>query len=327
MLARLAFALLTSASFVEAQIPGAFGYGCYNPGVRRCACSADRCNSDLCSGLGFFWIEPSPDADPNQPTGGCSEETRCDLDDQCFFDPPTESPVAEPTESPVAEPTESPVAEPTEPPEFGYGCYNPGLRQCACSPDRCNKDLCEGLDLIWIEPASDADPNQPSNGCGADSRCEDDEQCYLTPTAEPTEAPDVCAQYTNCNKCLKNKANNKKCSLYTIGQTNVCISRSKCGSAEYPLGIGPDEGVCYKKNDVLKNKVKRNKFCQKIKKGRLPFTEAPTTSPATPEFLGCFDFITSSCSCASDRCDEEKCTGLGKIWTDCSGLDEDCTCD
>ena len=109
MFLRFALAIIGTASLATAQTT--FGLGCYNPGIRRCGCGPDECRKDLCEAKGFFWIEPSPNPDPNQPAAGCSLETRCQDDELCPLEP-TEAPV-EPTESPV-EPTEAPV-EPQDP--------------------------------------------------------------------------------------------------------------------------------------------------------------------------------------------------------------------
>lgn len=94
--------------------PG-FGLGCYNPAVRQCGCDPDECNLGLCEAKGGFWIEPAPGADPNQPAGGCSVESRCQEGEECpdATDPPeTDPPETDPPETDA--PTEITTEDTTE---------------------------------------------------------------------------------------------------------------------------------------------------------------------------------------------------------------------
>jgi len=146
--------------------------GCYNPVAFSCGCDDDRCSKEKCEELEMVWTDTCPDY--------CNA-TECDASTEVYED---------------------------------GGCYDPVAFSCGCDDDRCSKEKCEELDMIWTDTCPDycnatecyAGSDNEDGGCYnpiAHSCGCDDDRC----TKEMCDGigmvwTDTCPDYCNATECM-----------------------------------------------------------------------------------------------------------------------------
>lgn len=109
--------------------------GCYDLNVHKCGCEDDYCSKEKCEAACRIWTAECPDHCDAATCSACDPSV-------CNGEPDCSSSNGGGDGDTVG--------------DDSGACYDPQVHTCGCDEDRCSKEKCEGLNMVWTSECSDS---------------------------------------------------------------------------------------------------------------------------------------------------------------------------
>ena len=108
--------------------------GCYDIQTHQCGCEADYCSKEKCEAACRIWTAECPDHCVPEQCSTCDPSV-CNGEPDC---------------------DDSGEGDTSTPGNDSGACYDPSVHVCGCDDDRCTKEKCEGIDMVWTSECSNS---------------------------------------------------------------------------------------------------------------------------------------------------------------------------